>query len=170
MSNDRTTVWSATDFFKRLTSTNKLAVQNGFVFVQVSGLEGLEEAIERIQSTHNFVFVTENVVGVTELDNSPHTRRVRTVFIAMRHKEGDMNARRKCMNTIAELHRQFCSMLLLERTRIQENMQFLDPRITLQEANANLIPGTAICMFEISVDTYIDLSYNEDEWITQPSN
>jgi hypothetical protein len=89
---------------------------------------------------------------------------VRTVFIAMRHKLNDMAARRSAMETIAEVHRQFCSRLIQERTRLQENMQYLDNRINLQEVSQYLIPGTAICMFEISVDTFIDLSYHPEHW------
>ena len=163
-------VWSATDFFEQLTKSNKLAVEKGFVFVQISGLDGLEEALNRMQNTANFVFVSENAVGSTNLDNSPHTRRVRTVFVAMRHKVDDMAARRRCMDTIQELHRQFMSKLIMEKTRMAENMQYLVPRINLQEASKYLAPGTAICMFEIAVDTYINLQYNEDEWITPPNN
>lgn len=161
---NRTTEWNAKAFFRSLTEQNKLAKEKGFVYVEVSGLEGLEEALGRLQSTPNFVFVQDNAAGYTELENSPHTRRVRTVFFAMRHKLGDMTARQNCLAVINDLHRQFCSRLLMERTRLQENMQYLNSRIHLQEVSRYLVPGTAICMFEIAVDTYIDLSYNPDEW------
>ena len=170
MSNPNTQVWSAVDFFENLTATNKLAVERGFRFVQVSGLEGLEEAIGAMQSTKNFVFVVENAAGFTDLENTPRNRRVRTVYIAMRHKLNDMQARRACMDTIAELFRQFCSVLIQQDLRYQNNMQYLDPRINMQEVNKYLIPGTAICMFEIAVDTFIDLSFQPDEWITPENN
>jgi hypothetical protein len=48
-------------------------------------------------------------------------------------------------------------------------MQYLNPQITLQEVDKYLVPDTAICMFELSVDTYIDLQFKADEWIT-PKN
>lgn len=159
-------VWSASDFFEKLVAENKLAVELEFRFRKITGLDGLEEALASMQNTKNFVFVQENAAGYTALDNSPHTRKVRTVFIAMRYKKDDMAAYRRCMDTIAEFQRQFCSRLILERTRVQENMQFIDPRINLQEVSQYLIPGTAICMFEISVDSYVDLSYDPSEWNT----
>jgi hypothetical protein len=162
--------WSAVDFFKRLTESNKLCQEKNFKCVTISGLEGLEEAIARLQSTPNLICVVENAAGYTMFDNTPHTRKVRTVFISMRHKLDDMEARQRCMDTIYELHRQFCSMLIMEKTRLSENMQFLNPQINLQEVSKYLIPGTAICMFELSVDTYIDLQYNPDEWSTPKSN
>ena len=87
----------------------------------------------------------------------------------MRHKHDDMTARQTCMDTIFEIHRQFCSVLIKEKTRLQENMQYLNPQITLQEVDKYLVPDTAICMFELSVDTYIDLQFKADEWIT-PKN
>jgi len=130
----------------------------------------MEEAIARMQSTPNLVMVSENAAGFTMFDATPHTRKVRTVFIAMRHKHDDMKARQSCMDTIFEIHRQFCSMLIMEKTRLQENMQYLNPQITLQEVDKYLVPDTAICMFELSVDTYIDLQYNASEWNTQQNS
>jgi len=165
-----TQVWSATDFFERLTASNKLAVEKGFRFVQVSGLEGLEQAVGAMQSTANFVFVVENAAGFTELDNSPRQRKIRSVFFAMRHKYGDMKARRQCMDIMAELFRQFCSVLIQQERRFEENMQYLDTRINMQEVSQHLIPGTAMCMFEIAVDTFINLEYDAREWITQQNN
>ena len=170
MPSDMKKVWSATAFFRTLTETNKLAVEKGFRYVLISGLQGLEQAVESMQNTKAFVMVSENAVGTTNLDNSPRTRRTRTVFLAMRHKMDDMTARQTCKDVMAELHRQFMSKLILEKTRLEENMQFLEPQTTLQEAPDYLIPGTAICMFEITVDTHIDLQYNADEWITTPNN
>lgn len=170
MQNDMTKQWNAVDFFRRLTAANRLAQDKHFRFVEISGLEGLEEAVASMQNTANFICVMENAAGYTTTDNTPHTRRIRTVFIAMRHPINDMQARRRCMDTIHELHRQFCSMLIQERVRLGENMQFIDPRINLQETPKYLIPGTVIFMFEIAVDTYIDLQYNPDEWITLPNS
>lgn len=161
---NRFTQWNAVDFFRSLTEQNKLCQEKKFLFVEISGLQGLEEALAQMQNHSNFVFVQNNAAGYTSLENTPHIRRVRTVFIAMRHKLNDMAARRSAMETIAEVHRQFCSRLIQERTRLQENMQYLDNRINLQEVSQYLIPGTAICMFEISVDTFIDLSYNPEHW------
>lgn len=152
------------EFFRSLTEQNKLCQEKGFRFVEISGLQGLEEALASMQNHSNFVFVQDNAAGYTSLENTPHTRRVRTVFVAMRHKLNDMKARRAAMDIISEIHMQFCSRLIQERTRLQENMQYLDQRINLQEVSQYLVPGTAICMFEISVDTYIDLSYNPEHW------
>lgn len=168
---NRKAPWNAVAFFKNLTATNKLCVEKGFKCVEVSGMEGMEDAIRSMQSTPNFVIVTENAAGQTELTNHPRHSAVRTVFLAMRHKEEDMAARHRCMDTMRTIFRQFCSVLIQENVRLQnENIQYIDTVIRLQEVSKYLIPGTAICMFELGVITFVDLSYNADEWITAPNS
>ena len=104
--------WKATAFFERLTSSNRLAQQEHFTFLRVSGLEGLEEALHTLQRTTAFVAVSDIAQGYTELNNTPHTRRVKTVFICMRHALDNMTARQLCMDTMRELFRQFMSVLI----------------------------------------------------------
>ena len=168
MENRTITPWDAGTFFRRLVERNKLCKEKGFRYVTISGLDGLEEAIATMQNNPNLVMVSENAAGATRLDNTPHVTKVRTVFIAMRHKHDDMTARKTCMDIIFELHRQFGSVLIQESTRLRENMQFLNPEITLQEVDKYLVPDTAICMFELAVSTYIDLQYTPEEWTTNP--
>jgi len=162
--------WNALPFFQGLTAQNKLCREKGFKCVPVSGLEGMETAIASMQNHPNLIMVAENAAGFTELSNTPHVTKYRTVFIAMRHKHDDMTARQNCMDIIFEIHRQFCSKLIQEDTRLKENYQYLDTRITLQEVSKYLVPDTAICMFELGVNTFIDLEPNPDEWITETSN
>ena len=50
--------------------------------------------------------------GYTELNTTPHTRRVKAVFLAMRHALDDMEARQECMDIMRELFRQFMPVLI----------------------------------------------------------
>ena len=156
--------WDAVPFFESLTGRNILAQQEGFTFCRVSGLEGFEEALHIMQDQTAFVCVSDIAQGFTELNNSPHTRRVKTVFLAMRHGLDDMVARQVCMDIMRELFRQFMSMLILERTRLEENCIYLDPRITFQEIDRYFFSGCACAYFQIAVDVFTDLRYNEAEW------
>ena len=85
--------WNATEFFEHLTATNRLAKSEQFTFCQVSGLDGFEEALDNMQQSLAFVCVSDITNGYTELHNTPRTRRVKTIFMAMRHKIDDMAAR-----------------------------------------------------------------------------
>ena len=156
--------WNATAFFLDLTARNKFAREHDFAFCRVSGLEGFEEALAHLQSDKAFVCVSDISQGYTELNNTPHTRRVKTVFLAMRHAIDDMAARQRCMETMRELFRQFMSMLILEQTKLQQHALYLDPRISFQEIDRYFFSGCACAYFQIAVDTYTDLRFNPEEW------
>ena len=102
--------------------------------------------------------------GYIALANTPRTRRVKTIFLAMRHAIDDMEARLACMEDLRELFRQFMSQLILERTRLEQSCIYLDERITFNEMNEYFFSGCACAYFQIAVDTFTDLRYNADEW------
>lgn len=156
--------WDAAAFFENLTATNRLARQEGFTFCRVSGLDGFEEAVSQMQSASAFVCVSDIADGYTELNNTPRTRRVKTVFFAMRHAAEDMKARSECMETMRELFRQFMSRLILEKVKLEQNCIYLDPRISFNEIDRYFFNGAAGAYFQIAVDVFTDLRYNADEW------
>lgn len=162
--------WNASAFFERLTASNRHARENGYRFYRVSSLEGFHDALGTMLSTKALVAVSDTSQGYTSLENTPHTRRVKLVFLAMRHKEGDMVAREKCMDNMRELFRQFMSMFIQEKTLLEENSIYLDPRINFNEIDRYFFTERACAFFQISLDTYTDLRYNPDEWLTPDNN
>lgn len=156
--------WQAATFFETLLAKNKLARSERFVFCRVSGLDGFEEALADMQTTANFCCVSDIADGYTELNNSPRTRRVKTVFLAMRHRAEDMEARAACMETMRELFRQLMSVLILEKTKLEQSAIYLDPRISFNEVDRYFFSGCACAYFQIAVDKYTDLRFNEAEW------
>ncbi len=156
--------WSATSFFNELVALNKLAQSERFTFCKVSGLEGFEEALQSMQTSTAFCCVSDIADGYTELNNTPRTRRVKTVFLAIRHAAEDMDARNECMETMRELFRQFMSVLTLERVKLEQNCIYLDPRISFNEIDRYFFSGCACAYFQIAVDVFTDLRYNADEW------
>ena len=156
--------WNATNFFRDLTARNKFATAQGFSFCRVSGLEGFEEALQAMQSTTAFVCVSDMSQGYIALANTPRTRRVKTIFLAMRHAIDDMAARQLCMDTMRELFRQFMSKLILEKTKQEQHNIYLDSRISFQEIDQYFFSGCACAFFQIAVDTYTDLRYDPTEW------
>lgn len=156
--------WNASQFFEELTAKNRLAQKEKFSFCRVSGLDGLEEALDNMQSSSAFVCVSDIANGYTELNNTPRTRRVKTIFFAMRHAINDMNARQNCMDTMRELFRQFMSVLIQERTKLEQNCIYLDPRISFNEIDRYFFSGCACAYFQLAVDVFTDLRFNSDEW------
>lgn len=156
--------WNATQFFSELIAINRLAIAEGFTFCKVSGLEGFEEALHAMQSASAFCCVSDIADGYTELNNTPRTRRIKTVFLAMRHAIDDMDARSECMETMRELFRQLMSRLTLERVRIEQKCIYIDPRITFNEIDRYFFSGCACAYFQIAVDVFTDLRLDYGEW------
>lgn len=156
--------WNATAFFENLTDRNRLARSENFTFCRVSGLEGFEEALHNLQSAPAIVAVSDTSQGYMEMNNTPRTRRVKTVFLAMRHALDDMAARQECFDTLRELFRQYMSVLLQEKTRLEENRIYLDPQISFMEIERYFFSGAACAYFQIAIDTFTDLRYNASEW------
>lgn len=156
--------WNATSFFEDLTNRNRLAQSENFVFCRVSGLEGFEEALHVMQTATAIVAVSDTSQGYMEMNNTPRTRRVKTVFLAMRHALDDMVARQECFDTLRELFRQYMSVLLQEKTRLEENRIYLDPQISFTEIERYFFSGAACAYFQLAIDTFTDLRYNADEW------
>lgn len=156
--------WDAARFFEHLIGKNILAKQEGFLFCRVSGLQGFEDAVNSLQMSNAFFCVSDLADGYTDLNNTPRTRRVKTVFLAMRHSAEDMEARNKCMEIMREIFRQFMSVLTLERVKLEQNCIYIDPRISFNEIDRYFFSGCAGAFFQIAVDIYTDLRYNSDEW------
>ncbi|MBQ1268187.1 MAG: hypothetical protein IIY03_01680, partial [Muribaculaceae bacterium] len=70
----------------------------------------------------------------------------------------------ECMEIMRELFRQFMSRLILERTRLEQNCIYLDPRISFNEIDRYFFSGCACCYFQIAVDVFTDLRLNANEW------
>jgi hypothetical protein len=156
--------WNAISFFQNLVAKNKLAVTENFTFCKVSGLEGFEEALEHAQTATAFVCVSDIADGYTELNNTPRTRRIKTVFLAMRHAVDDMDARTECMETMRELFRQFMSVLTREAVKLSQDYIYLDPRIAFTEIDRYFFSGCACAYFQIAVDIFTDLQFRSSEW------
>lgn len=157
--------WDAISFFRDLHARNKLVQAKGYRFAVVSGLAGLEEYIEQAQTTSAAVCVSDVSTGFTDMNNTPHTRRVKTVFIMKRHALNDMAHRERCMDEMREIFRQFMSVLFKEKTRIEQGILYLDPRVQFTEIEQYFAMGCACAFFNISYDVYTNLVYSAEEWL-----
>lgn len=157
--------WDAAAFFERLTNANKLAKSKNFRFARVSSLEGYHTLISKTLEMTACVAVSDTSEGGTEINNTPHTRRVKTVFLFMRHAVDRQDLRQKCLDTMNELFRQFLTVLIQEKTRLSEDCIYIDPYIKFTEIDKYFYSGGTCAFFQIAIDTFTDLSYNPDEWL-----
>lgn len=164
MENEKVFNWDAESFFRILTRANKLAQQHSFYYARVSGLQGFEEVLANSQKQKAFVCVQTEDDGFMTLNNSPHTRRVKTVFLAMRYPIDRLDLRSQCFSIMQEVFRQFMSVLLKEKTRLRENNIYLDERISFNEIEQYFAQGCACAYFSIATEVYTDLRFNSEEW------
>ena len=156
--------WDAEAFFRRLTKANKFARDNGFAFRSVSSLEGFRSLISSPTSARAYVAVSDVSQGGIDMHNSPHTRRVKTVFLFMRHAADDPGLRKAALAKLNELFRQFLSVLIQEKTRLEQNCIYIDDRISFTEIDKYFFTGGSCAFFQIAADTFTNLVYNPDEW------
>jgi hypothetical protein len=156
--------WNSVDFFRRCTEQNKLAQKNSFRFARVSSLEGFQDLLGQLTSAKAVVAASDVSQGYVSTTNSPATRRVKVVFIAMRHRIDDMTARDRCLNIMRELFRQFMTKLVLEKTQLADESIYLDDNISFNEIDKYFFSGMACAWFSVGVTTYTDLRYNSDDW------
>lgn len=157
--------WNAADFFEQLIKKNKLAQEAGFRFARVSSLEGFHDAINTTISAKALMAVSDTSSGAMMVAGAPRTRRVKTVFLFMRHGVNDNKARENALAKLEELFRQLMSALILEKTKLTEDHLFIDDRISFTEIDKYFFTGGACAYFQIAVDTATDISYNADEWL-----
>lgn len=164
MDADKNFDWDAESFFRILTRANKLAQQHGFVYERVSGLQNFEEVLANAQKQKAFVCVQTEDDGYMAINNAPHTRRVKTVFLAMRYPFNRLDMRSQCFRIMRELFRQFMSVLIMEKVKLRENNIYLDERIQFHEIEQFFAQGCACAYFNVATEVCTDLRYNAEEW------
>lgn len=156
--------WNAALFFERLVAANRFAAENGYRYHLVSGLEGFHGALTNALKTLAFVCVSDTSDGLLELQNTPHARRIKTVFMARRVATADEQAREAAFDNMRELFRQMMSVLMLERTRLREKCVYIDAQVSFKEIERYFYTNCACAYFQIEVVTFSDISFNPEEW------
>lgn len=156
--------WNARPYFKALTERNILARQLGLVYCDVSGLQGFEDVLTNLLNAPGFIALADSSDGLANIDNTPNVRRVKTIFLGLRHAADDPDARNLALDRLRELFRQILSHLLREKNRLQTQGIYLDPEITFTEIDSYFATGTACAYFQIAYSTSFNLAYSQGLW------
>ena len=156
--------WNARQYFRALTARNNLARQLGLVCCDVSGLQGFEDVLTNLLNAPGFIALADSSDGLANIDNTPNVRRVKTVFLGLRHAADGPDARNLALDRLRELFRQILSHILRERNRLHTQGIYLDPEITFTEIDSYFATGTACAYFQIAYSTSFDLRYSKELW------
>lgn len=164
--------FDAYGYFKRLTETNKLCQQNGFVCGQCSGISGIEDAINTYRKAGGLVLVSDTTdsrtfsQGITFFDEN-----VYTVFIVLNYKFGDMEDRKQKLNIARCIFRQFHSKLIYDKNyttdpQLYAQLDFLQPNsVYSRELPSQWLNGKTGLYFMVNNQEPVDLCYDSSEWL-----
>lgn len=162
--------FDSVSFFRSLTEKNRLARVYNFDFAVVSGLDGFDDALHSALESVALVAVDDISTGEISLANTPRKTSFHTVFLFMRHSttENAAEAREECFRVMRELFRQFCSVIIRQRTRLRLENVIIDENIMFHEIEKYFYTGGACAWFQLRVDKYMSLELNENEWLSNP--
>lgn len=165
------TQFDALAYFERIAKANRLASEKGFAVGFCSGFEGLEDALAEFRTEGNFILIDDTTArntfssGVTFFD-----RNVYTVFILAGYDFQDMADRKAKMELCRRLFRQLHSRMIhdQEQWEAETGVQFLDvDTIASHELGEYALNGVTGLYFMVNNTEPVDLTYNEDEWLTE---
>lgn len=160
--------WDAPAYFERLLDRNRLAIDNGFKFGLVSGLQGLEDMLNNAQDLVAYFAVSDTSDGFLTIGQAAKSRRVKTVFMAMRHAEADMESRKVCMEIMREIFRQMMTVLSRDRRRLMAEKIFIDERVQFSEIEQYFLTGCACAFFQIALDYTTPMCICDHDWTDTP--
>ncbi len=163
--------WSIEDYLRRAIARNRLMKEAEFVFRSVSGPDGFLDAADTFQSEPALFCVCDESDGAVTMNNSPVTRRVKTVWMCMRHAAGNPDLRRQCLKTMREGFRQLVSLMLHDRVALQSRGVYINPEITFHEVDSYFWSGGACAWWQVAVDVTTSLIFNPNHWLQEvPDN
>ncbi len=162
---DTKNLFDAFGYFETMLAKNKLASKESFKFCRVTGLSGMEEALDSLPE-EAFFCVDDAVSGITFARNGGFfQRRVFTVFVLERHDFGNMPGRALSMAVCRKLANQTLSKMILDSEELGNDLIYLNTSsIKFQETESYALSGCAGLYFVVAVDEPIDLSYDEEQW------
>lgn len=155
------------NYFEQICNKSILAQQNGFRFCKVSGINGLEEAVQNLQKTNAFFAVDDVTDGSVIMKNGAfYTRKILTVILLKRfnlQKQGEFN---NAMDVCRELRRQIYSRIVRDRTLPNyKDLLYVDLTQSLfRELEKATLAGCTGTYIMFNVDIPTNYCYNANEW------
>lgn len=164
-------MFDAIAYFTAMTRANRLAADNGFVPVTVSGPQNLEGLFEEYRDADRFVAISDTSTGNLESRGGVDAfskRRAYTVWILSAYDHDDMESRQEELEMCRELFRQFVSRILHDKYEYSEQLMYVDTHsIPNQELSRYYLSGMTGLFFTIYVSEPVSLEYDSAEWQDQ---
>ena len=163
---DTNNLFDAIGYFKTMCLKNKLAKAQEFYPCVCSGINSLEEVLQKFKRKSAFFAVDDTNDGVTERRSGGFfKKRTFTVFIMKKYRFDDMANRQMALEVCRQLFRQVHSRMLCDREKVCNDLVYLNTdNVYSRELGEYFINGCTGIYFMIDVSEPINLTYNQDEW------
>jgi len=139
------------------------ALKDTYLFSRVSGVQGLEEVLERSRRNSKFFAIDDSQDGTTFRGAAAafYERRPYTVYILSRVTYGDMDTRATIMAEARTIFRNIVSRMIVDRYDIP----VIDlARIQFYEIPPAFAQGACGIYFIFNVENPVDLTYDATAW------
>ena len=161
-------LFNAEEYFKDIAATNKLCVDEGFRFCTCSGLENLEEAIDKFRKVSNFFIFDDTTEGqeFRGAGGGYYHKRLFTVSLMRRYRIDDMADRAKQLAICRKLFKQIVSKLLKDKEETEKLTYLKTDNILYREYDSAMFNGCTGLYFIVECSEPENLCYNKEEWLT----
>ena len=147
---------------------NKLALEEGFQPVVISGPDNLEGIFELYRDHDRFVAVSDTNTGSLSSPDGTYgftKRRAYTVFILSAYEHDNMDDRQRQLELCRRLFLQLVSSILRDKYTYREELTYIDTQnIPNQELGRYYLSGMTGLFFTIYVQEPVDLVYDDEQW------
>lgn len=154
------------NYMATIAQHNRFAIDHNFLSCTASGIQGLEEPLQRYRSTANFICTSDISDEATFLRSGGWFRRRSVmVFLLMRYRVGDESDRREKMDDCRELLRQIQSRIVRDNQQlVTEDLYLNIDTFRASELGSAFLNGCTGLYFMLSLDEPTSLNYQPSEW------
>jgi hypothetical protein len=159
--------FDAHNYFREICRTNKLATAGEYVFCRVTGMSGMEEAIQKFKTAKAYCCIDDTEDGtLIQTGGGYMERRQYCLFLLKKYPVGNMDAQHVALDECRRIYRQIVKKLIRDRHRLENEMTYLKlDRIPFYEIPGYFLSGCTGLYFMITVDIPTELCYDNNEWI-----
>lgn len=163
---ERQNYFDAMSYFRDMAEANKLASDNQFASVAVSGPLGLEGLLTGIQHAENFVAIDDTNEGSVKMSDGAYFKiNTYTVWILAKYDFNDMNDRQEKLNLCRQIYGQFLKRILRDKYAFSQKFNYLlGDYVETREVGAYFVEGLTGVEFHLNVSEPMNLRYDADEW------
>ena len=157
-------MFDAIAYFEDKNGKLKLTKGN-YTFCKVSGLNNMEEVIQKMKSSTSFLAVDDTDDGMTvKRGGAWFNRRTVFIYILKKFKQQDQSDRKAKVEETLLVHKSLLSKLIIDKHNVAELQFFDDNRIPFHEVPGMFVAETCGIYFSITIEEPISLEYDASQW------